>query len=229
MTLGLTFGRLTFGFILVVLFSPFFLSPSAVAAEDKPRVVAQAEAKWCYRCHGEYGFAENTRIPNLAGQNEAYLVNQLRQFRLGTDYGAVDDSKGKSVLRVHRSMAFNAKRLTDGDIKETARYYAAISCYKPRPKSIALKVPAMPAVAEQCTGCHGEDGLSQGDEIPKLAGQHALYIVNQLKKFRQTGADGVVTELRDWRRHPQMGKIAAGLSDQDMQAVATYFESLACR
>ena len=39
------------------------------------------------------------------------------------------------------------------------------------------------AKAKQCAACHGEDGNSTNPEFPKLAGQHAEYLVKQLQYF----------------------------------------------
>jgi len=46
------------------------------------------------------------------------------------------------------------------------------------------------AIATQvCASCHGADGNSAGGAFPKLAGQHAAYIVKQLKDYKtQPGA-----------------------------------------
>ena len=35
-----------------------------------------------------------------------------------------------------------------------------------------------------CMGCHGANGVSGGGAYPKLAGQHAAYIVKQLKDYK---------------------------------------------
>lgn len=67
--------------------------------------------------------------------------------------------------------------------------------------------------AATCAACHGATGHSPNDMYPNLAGQHADYIVKQLKAFK----DGST------RTDPVMAPMAAGLSEQDMQDVAAYF------
>ena len=63
-----------------------------------------------------------------------------------------------------------------------------------------------------CQACHSTDGNSQVGMYPKIAGQHAGYIVTQLKA------------LRDGRRKdPVMSPMAANLSDQDIDDLAAYF------
>ncbi len=65
-----------------------------------------------------------------------------------------------------------------------------------------------------CQVCHGKGGASTNPTYPVLAGQHARYIVKQLKAFRS-----------GTRKDPIMNGMAAPLSDQDMEDVAAYFES----
>lgn len=68
--------------------------------------------------------------------------------------------------------------------------------------------------ARACQVCHGKGGVSTNPTYPVLAGQHAQYIVKQLKAFRS-----------GTRKDPIMNGMAAPLSDQDMEDVAAYFES----
>lgn len=65
-----------------------------------------------------------------------------------------------------------------------------------------------------CAACHGADGNSSNPLWPNLAGQHAPYMVKQLKDFK-SGA----------RKDPVMAPMAAPLSDQDMENLAAYFAS----
>jgi cytochrome c553 len=87
--------------------------------------------------------------------------------------------------------------------------------------------PAKPDVArgqaiatQVCAACHAADGNSAGAAFPKLAGQHAEYIVKQLKDYKtQPGAKAPA------RNNPIMAGIAGALNEQDMINVAAYFES----
>ena len=68
------------------------------------------------------------------------------------------------------------------------------------------------AKAAACSACHGGDGNSFNPQWPSIAGQHATYLVKQLKAFK----DGS-------RSDPLMGAQAMMLSDQDMNDLAVYF------
>ena len=71
------------------------------------------------------------------------------------------------------------------------------------------------AKAASCAGCHGPAGVSANPMWPNLAGQHAAYMVKQIKAFR----DGT-------RNDPMMSPMAKPLSDQDIEDLAAYFGSL---
>ncbi len=65
-----------------------------------------------------------------------------------------------------------------------------------------------------CAGCHGVDGNSINGVWPTLAGQHASYLVKQLKNFKSGE-----------RVDPVMQGMVQSLSDEDMQDIAAYFAS----
>jgi cytochrome c553 len=75
-------------------------------------------------------------------------------------------------------------------------------------------VAAGRAKSATCAACHGVDGNSVNAEWPSLAGQHASYIVRQLRAFK--GGE---------RQNVTMMPFAQMLSDQDMLDIAAYFES----
>ncbi|MGO9802220.1 MAG: c-type cytochrome [Steroidobacteraceae bacterium] len=68
--------------------------------------------------------------------------------------------------------------------------------------------------AALCSSCHGPQGNSTNPEWPRLAGQSAVYIAEQLRLFRS----GV-------RDNPIMKPLAATLSDQDINDLAVYYEA----
>jgi cytochrome c553 len=63
--------------ILCALGASLLLSVQANAA-DKPQRLGL-----CASCHGENGHASSAEIPNLAGQNLAYLRSAIAQYRSG--------------------------------------------------------------------------------------------------------------------------------------------------
>jgi cytochrome c553 len=65
-----------------------------------------------------------------------------------------------------------------------------------------------------CAACHGPNGNSTNPEWPRLAGQSAVYIVEQLHLFK--------TQVR---ANPVMMPMASNLSEKDINDVAVYFEA----
>jgi len=69
--------------------------------------------------------------------------------------------------------------------------------------------------AELCTGCHGESGVSQTENIPSLAGQQDQFIQWQLVFFRS-----------GTRVNEQMQPVVEQLNNEDIRNLGAYFASL---
>lgn len=69
-------------------------------------------------------------------------------------------------------------------------------------------------IAYTCNGCHGTDGVSKG-AAPSLKGMPADYHAKALKAFKTGGRPSTI-----------MGRIAKGYDDEELEAVAKYYESL---
>lgn len=67
-------------------------------------------------------------------------------------------------------------------------------------------------LAAGCAACHSADGNSTNPQFPKLAGQHADYMVQTMKAYKSGD-----------RKNAIMAGITAALSEQDMQDLAAYF------
>jgi len=72
----------------------------------------KAKAAACGACHGAKGIAVAPDAPNLAGQPEMYLAEQLKAYRSGK--------------RKHEVMSLMAKPLSDGDIGNLSAWFASI-------------------------------------------------------------------------------------------------------
>ncbi|MFM8338934.1 MAG: c-type cytochrome [Fluviibacter sp.] len=87
---------------------------------------------------------------------------------------------------------------------------------KAEPAAAATDAPAIAKTV--CAACHGLDGNSAIPANPSLAGQHASYLVKQLKNF-QASPDGKPA----LRQNAVMNGMAAPLSDADIKTLAQYF------
>jgi cytochrome c553 len=68
--------------------------------------------------------------------------------------------------------------------------------------------------AATCSACHGMDGNSVNPEWPSLAGQHASYVIRQVKSFRASQRQNVL-----------MAPMAYILTDQEIDDLAAWFSS----
>ena len=83
------------------------------------------------------------------------------------------------------------------------------------PAHAADAVAAGKEKAELCAACHGDNGISQTENIPSLAGQQDQFIQWQLVFFR-SGA----------RKNEQMQPIVEQITNEDIRNLGAYFASL---
>jgi cytochrome c553 len=89
--------------------------------------------------------------------------------------------------------------------------------------ALALAVPAYAAKGDAnagrekstpCKACHGEAGVSVAPEFPKIAGQHADYLLVALRHYKAGK-----------RKNPIMAGQVANLSEADMRDLAAWYSS----
>ncbi|MEY8878286.1 MAG: cytochrome c [Leptothrix sp. (in: b-proteobacteria)] len=169
----------------------------------------------CSNCHGLGGTAVSPVFPNLAGQVEAYTVAQLKGFK---GHGRQDPAGFEYMWGLSRS-------LSDAQIDGLASYYAAqVPVRQPVEAPFARIAAGQPifetGLAEQgvpaCSSCHGDQAQGQA-MFPRLAGQHADYLVKQLLVFQRTDErpEGSV-----------MKTVAHALTPQNISDVAAYLQAL---
>jgi len=150
------------------------------------------------------GNSTNPDYPVLAGQGARYIYLELKDFKEGR--------------RSDPRMSPVAATLSRDDMLDLAAYFAA---QKPTPIAFnpdGAKVAAGKEKAAQllCTMCH-LGGFTGQNEIPRVAGQYDLYIVKQLKDFR---------DRRRTNDAGNMTSVTKGLSDQDIENLAAYIANL---
>ncbi len=180
----------------------------AIAAVASAQPVAPskppAKVQVCAACHGADGNSKDPQYPILAGQTARYLFLQLRDFKAGR--------------RKDPQMSPMAADLTPEEMLDLANWFSA---QKPLPtgfKADAAKVEAGRKKADEllCTMCHLGGFVGQ-NEIPRVAGQHHDYVLEQLRAFK-TG-----------RRKNDAGSMTAytsNLSDQDIDNLANYIANI---
>jgi sulfide dehydrogenase cytochrome subunit len=110
-----------------------------------------------------------------------------------------------------------------------------------RPRTLALlaafllALPAADALAadgatvyEQCSACHGRNGASTESAIPIIGGYSSKYIVESLRAFKKKIRACTETSIPAGPKKgtkTDMCKVAADLSDADVEAVAKHLSS----
>lgn len=167
----------------------------------------------CFLCHGLDGAGDSAgAFPRLTQQVPFYMYKQL-----------VDYASGE---RENEVMSPIARAMTEPQMENVSYYYSRVSAPylsrpEPEPEVLArgrkIAEDGLPEAGVQaCNICHGREGGGNPPLFPYLAGQYALYTELQLRLFRQ-GA----------RHNDPLGvmrEIAEGLSDEDILALALYYE-----
>jgi cytochrome c553 len=202
--------------LVIGLGSALLLGLCLTHAEDiDPATRAAAERiaiGTCATCHGPHGHSFSPKFPVLAGQNANYLVSQLQAFKLQTRGDA--DALGY--------MWGMAAPLGDQTMVGLADYYSRqtpIAGPKGDPTLIARgqEIYEHGDIADgvpPCSACHGARAAGS-DANPRLAGQHVQYLMKQLRSFQN-----------NMRNVAVMHGVALRLPRSDMEAVATYLQSL---
>jgi cytochrome c553 len=159
----------------------------------------EAKAQVCGVCHGQNGVPIDPKtIPIIWGQQESYLVKQLRDYRNGE--------------RENAMMAPIAKGLAQDDIRKISAYFAAKSW---PPQRAAAAAASPPKGIVQCQACH-QLNFAGGLPAPRLAGLSYEYLVAAMRSF---AAD-------ERANNGDMPKLMQALTDSERDAMARYLAAL---
>jgi cytochrome c553 len=189
----------------------------AVAAPVGSRGSVSAKIGYCQDCHGPsgQGFYGYYPIPRLAGQQPQYIRNQLEAF--------IKHERTNNIM-------FNVAHVLSPAMTEAlaARFHA----FDPPPLgggAMALAAKGKEIFQDglpnsniaACAACHGPDAHGH-DQVPRLAGQLAAYVVRQLsvwetERGRETLLHGPSATMLP---------IAHSLNKRQMEEVAAYVSGL---
>lgn len=186
----------------------------------------------CTSCHGADGLGnDDMGTPRLAGQIYPFLVKQLNDFATDkrqdtTMYVMNANAKGLSE-QDRRDVSAHLNSMADGHVFEGKELQVAsggsdIAALKESGvevgESYIGKIMVNYGVPERgipaCISCHGHAGRGVGPVYPRIGEQKFVYLVSQLKKWR----DG--SRAND--PLSQMQIVARKMTDDDMINVAAY-------
>lgn len=179
---------------------------TAVVGDAK---AGETKAVVCAACHGPAGNSQVAQNPKLAGQSPVFIVKQLKQFKNGE--------------RNNPIMTPQAAALSEQDMHDVGAYYAAqkpgfgAANEQAAPIGQKLYLGGNPATGvPACSGCHGPTGAGNAAAgYPQIGGQHTDYVASALRAYK----DGS-------RKAPEMSYVAAKLSDEEIQALASFLAGL---
>jgi cytochrome c553 len=192
-----------------------WISMPAFGAGDPAAGAAQAAV--CAACHGQDGATGlDPSYPNLAGQNERYLLTQLQMIK--------DNSRSAPL------MAGQLIAKSDQDMADLAAYYASLPAKVNQAQgddetlakaaNIYRGGIAAKGVAA-CSACHSPSG---GGNIPagypNIGGQSSAYTIAQLTAYRE----GLRQTDEDYGG--MMRGVAQGLTDGEIAVLADYIQGL---
>jgi cytochrome c553 len=166
----------------------------------------------CGVCHGVNGRSVAPTFPNLAAQMAPYIELQLHAFK--------DQSRADPDAQAY--MWGMASQLSDPMISGLANYFASQPAAPGTAGNTVLIAQGKHLFEEgvparqipPCASCHGAH--AQGMAIfPRLAGQHAPYLLKQLLVIQNV-----------LRVAPVMHGVIKDLSKDQMQAVVAYLQSI---
>ena len=188
-----------------------FMAGTAIAGDA---AVGKSKSAACGGCHGFDGNSPIPMYPKLAGQNETYIVNQLKDFKANT-------------TRQNPIMMGMAAGVSDADAADIGAYFQAQSV-KAAAAFDESKITAgreiykggnMQTGIPACQACHGPTGAgTAGIGYPQLGGQYVDYTLAQLKAFKNGSRSNDDKAV--------MRSIVEKMSEEDMAAVANYIASL---
>jgi cytochrome c553 len=192
----------------------------------------ETKAAACAACHGPDGNPSDPQYPRIAGQSERYVAHQLALFASG------ERNTGMAAVMVPFAQALSAQ-----DMRDVGAYFAtqksgagladdsivADGTYKgmkfdevgqqlDRSGDAKRGIPA-------CMACHGPSGAGNpGPAYPHIGGQNQDYTVRRLQEYKAG-----TTTLKDPTLHNIMAQVAAPLTEQEIQALASYLQGLHSR
>jgi cytochrome c553 len=175
----------------------------------------------CTACHGPNGNSVNPEWPSIAGQNAAYVSEQLRLMRAGSRNNLV-------MLPI-------VAPLTDEDIADLSAYFSAqapegkeADAASAQAGSVLYRAGDRARNIPSCKACHGPVGRGNpAAGYPALLAQHSVYTTNQLNNYasgaRYMDASG---QQKASKNGHMMTTIAKRLTADDVRNLAAYIQGL---
>lgn len=179
----------------------------------------------CIACHGRNGKLAIQDYPNIAGQDEKYMVQQIKDIQSGKRVGGLNKEGKARSAGMHGALITpdGKPRMTEEQMKQVANWLAGIEPAKPvapeQPYDEArIKEGKKLYKKRKCMSCHGKDGKKPQKKYPYVAGQKKAYIVLQMQ------------DIRDKKRTNGKSKLMYAsikkLKDDEIEKIAEYLSQI---
>ena len=188
--------------VLTSLFAGLLLAASSVAIANPAALMVSSP---CAGCHGTNG-ASLGEAPVIAGLSSMYLNATMKNYRSGARYSTIMEriAKGYDDAQIAAMSDFFSKQAWPATDQKTDATLVA--------KGQQLHM------TNGCIGCHGPTGISPLPNAPRMAGQYAGFLDQQMRDYRDSS-----------KPIPPGAMIMRGmlsrLSDDDLNALAQFYAS----
>jgi len=185
--------------------------PVSALAYDKDQ--AELIFKKCALCHSHFGQGiPGGRYPRLAGMDEEYMVQALKDFKEGKRWDTA------------MSVISGLPAMTDEEMETVAKYIASINLDEHAPYFDVHDdkggdiAKGEELFQDECKTCHGKNAEGKPRKgAPFLKGQYSEYMHRQIAQFKN--------KKRDHDRDPE-DETFKDYSDQDLSNIIAYVSSL---
>ncbi|MBF0273291.1 MAG: c-type cytochrome [Magnetococcales bacterium] len=183
------------------------------AAIAAPPAEAAMLANTCAGCHGTNGVSAGPSMPTIAGLSAPYLKHVMAEFKSGkrpsTIMGRI--AKGYTEEETARLADFLSKAKWQ-NVASHANSQLATKVDDARAKKGKKLVDT-----QKCGKCHEDDGLTQDEDTPRMAGQWVDYLLIKMQDFKNQHLTVPQPE--------KMQKAIDKLSPQELEDIAHFYAS----
>lgn len=166
----------------------------------------------CAACHGKQGNSAISLFPKLAGQQHDYLLKQLTDIQSGQ----------RSIPEMATLLDHHSQQ----DLSDISAYFALqkvtigkAAIDKVEQGEALFRFGNPDSAVPACASCHGPAGQGLNSaKFPALSGQFEAYTKKQLHHFKSGKRANDTGQM--------MQTIAKKLTDQEIDAVASYIQGL---
>ncbi len=183
------------------------LGGSAALAEQADLPMRPSDTvRICEGCHGPGGDSTVSSVPRLNGQQAAYILARLQDFQ----------NPAKEAPHASHNMPQEVVNLPEVSRAAISRYFSdqtptpANSSFVESAGQLLFETGYPSADIPACRSCHGAHGEGAGS-VPRLTGQHAEYLEDQLWVFKF-----------GLRQHAVMRANTNKMTSEQIHALVTY-------